>query len=342
MWWNSTNNCTASNNPFFNVSAPHNFSVYHDFKHTYSKTRSYFKDVLQFWLKEYKVDGFRFDLSKGLVQYPSSYDAGGYSSERIGIISDYANAIKSVESDAYIILEHFCDQSEENYLYNNLGALCWNNSQMNGYMETVMGWTGDNKSDFSNFKSGRVNNIETHDEERLAYKAVTYGQSWAKGWSTLTKRLQAAYALHFLTPYPKMMWQFGELGYDISIEHNGRTGRKPLHWDYLDNTHRKALYDAMSKIISFRTSRSDIYAVNNVPVHTWRVGDDSFGGKHLVMDKVIVVANFSNTHVSFSISVPKPGTWTNLMTGSKVTLGSTYNVSLNGSDYIILVREKVE
>ena len=202
-----------------------------------------------------------------------------------------------------------------------------------------MGWTGDNKSDFSNFKSGRINNIETHDEERLAYKAATYGQSWAKGWSTLTKRLQAAYALHFLTPYPKMMWQFGELGYDISIEHNGRTGRKPLHWDYLDNTHRKALYDAMSKIISFRTSRSDIYAVNNVPVHTWRVGDDSFGGKHLVMDKVIVVANFSNTHVSFSINVPKPGTWTNLMTGAKVTLGSTYNVSLNGSDYLILVRD---
>ena len=339
MWWNSSANKTASNNPFFNVDAPHDFSVYHDFNHTKEHTRDYFKHMLKFWLTEYNIDGFRFDLSKGLVQNPSSYDAGGYSSERIGIISDYANAIKSVESDAYIILEHFCDQSEENYLYNNLGALCWNNSQMNGYMETVMGWTGDNKSDFSNFKSGRINNIETHDEERLAYKAATYGQSWAKGWSTLTKRLQAAYALHFLTPYPKMMWQFGELGYDISIEHNGRTGRKPLHWDYLDNTHRKALYDAMSKIISFRTSRSDIYAVNNVPVHTWRVGDDSFGGKHLVMDKVIVVANFSNTHVSFSITVPKPGTWTNLMTGSKVTLGSTYNVSLNGSDYIILVRD---
>ena len=350
MWWDGSKNCTSSSNPFFNVSATHNFSVYHDFNHTKEHTRDYFRHMLKFWLTEYNVDGFRFDLSKGLVQNPSNYDASGYSSERIGIISDYANAIKSVESDAYIILEHFCDQSEEDELYNRLGAMCWNNSQLNGYMETVMGYTGNNKSDFSNFKSGRINNIETHDEERIAYKAVTYGQSWMKNdWSKISKRLQAAYALHFLTPYPKMMWQFGELGYDISINANcygdiydgedHRTDRKPVRWDYLNDTNRKALYDVLSKIISFRTSRKDIYAQNNITVHAWRVGDDSFGGKHLVLDKVIAVANFSNSHVSFNISVPKTGTWTNLMTGAKVTLGSTYNVSLGESDYIILVRD---
>ena len=348
MWWNDSNNCTASDNPFFNVSAPHNFSVYHDFKHTYSKTRSYFKDVLQFWLKEYKVDGFRFDLSKGLVQNPGNYDAGGYSSERITILKDYANAIKAVESDAYIIFEHFCDQSEENELYNSVGAMCWNNNQLNGYMESVMGYSGN--SDFSDFKRGRINNIETHDEERIAYKAVTYGQSWMKNdWSKISKRLQAAYALHFLSPYPKMMWQFGELGYDVSINANSsgvvvsgedhRTDSKPIRWDYLNNTSRKAMYDALSKIISFRTSREDIYAVDNISVKTWKVGDDSFGGKHLILDKVIVVANFSNSNVSFSINVPSAGSWRNLITDEVVTLGSTYNVSLNGSDYIVLVRD---
>ena len=338
MWWNSSANKTASSNPFFNVDAKHNWSVYHDFNHTYDGTRDYFKHMLKFWLTEYKIDGYRFDLSKGLVQNPGNYDASGYSNERIGIISDYANAIKSVESDAYIILEHFCDQSEEDYLYNNLGALCWNNAQQHGYMESVMGWSG--SSDFSNFKSGRVNNIETHDEERIAYKAVTYGDSYVKNdWAKISKRLQAVYAFHFLTPYPKMMWQFGELGYDISIEYNDRTGRKPIHWEYYNDANRKALYDALSKILAFRTSRTDIYAVDDIPVHTWRVGDDSFGGKHLVMDMVIVVANFSNSHVSFDINVPKPGTWKNLMTGATVTLGSTYTVALNGSDYIVLVRD---
>lgn len=348
MWWDGTNNRTASNNPLFNVSAPHDFSVYHDFKHTHSKVRSYFKDVLTYWLEEYKVDGFRFDLTKGFVQNPGSYDAGGYSSERIGILKDYANAIKAVEPDAYIIFEHFCDQSEENELYTSVGAMCWNNNQLNGYMQSVMGYS--TSSSFSDFKSGRINNIETHDEERIAYKAVTYGQSWMKNdWAKISKRLQAAYALHFLTPYPKMMWQFGELGYDVSINANSngtvvegedhRTDSKPIRWDYINNTNRKALYDALSKIISFRTSRDDIYAVDNLSVRKWEVSDGSFGGKHLVLDKVIVVANFSNSATSFDISVPSAGTWRNLITDEVVTLGSTYKVSLSGSDYIILVRD---
>jgi hypothetical protein len=99
------------------------------------------------------------------------------------------------------------------------------------------------------------------------------------------------------------------------------------------------MYDALSKIISFRTSREDIYAVDNISVKAWKVGDDSFGGKHLILDKVIVVANFSNSNVSFNINVPSAGSWRNLITDEVVTLGSTYNVSLSGSDYIVLVRD---
>ena len=352
MWWNSTSNCTASNNPFFNVSAPHNFSVYHDFKHTYEGTVNYFDDVLKFWLEEYNVDGFRFDLTKGLVQNPGSYDASGYSAERIGILTHYAQTIRSVEEDAYIIFEHFCAQNEETELYDKVGALCWNNSQMTGYMESVMGWTGNNKSSFADFKKGRVNNIETHDEERIAYKAITYGQSWVKNdWSVISKRLQAVYAFHFLTPYPKMMWQFGELGYDVSINANDqgvvgtgdeyRTHRKPIRWEYYNDVNRKALYDAISKIISWRTDHEEYYGQDNLSVHTWKSGDAYMSGKVLVMDRVIVVANFSNAESTTDVTVPAicQGEWTNLMTGDKVQLGSNYSVTLAGSDYIVLVKE---
>ena len=340
MWWDSANNCTASANPFFNVSAPHNFSVFHDFKHLYPQTKEYFNEVLKYWLEEYNVDGFRFDLTKGFVQNPGNYDAGGYSAERIGILQGYARAIRAVDANAYIIFEHFCDQSEETELYNSVGALCWNNNQRGGYKESVLGYTGSNKSNFSDFKKGRVNNIETHDEERIAYDAVTYGQSWVKGnWAVISKRLQAIYAFHFLTPYPKMMWQFGELGYDISIEYNDRTGRKPIHWEYLQDANRKALYDALSKIISWRTSHEEYYGQDNLNVHTWNVGDANMGGKVLVMDKVIVVANFNNAETTTTVNVPSTGEWTNLLTGQKVQLGSTYSVKLAGSDYVVFVKE---
>lgn len=340
MWWNSNSNKTASNNPFFNVDAPHDFSVFHDFKHTYQGTVDYFDDVLEYWLEEYNVDGFRFDLTKGFVQNPANFSASGYSAERIGILTHYANTIRAIEEDAYIIFEHFCDQKEETELYNTVGALCWNNNQMNGYMESVMGWTGNNKSNFADFKRGRINNIETHDEERVAYKAITYGDSYVKSnWAVISKRLQAAYAFHFLTPYPKMLWQFGELGYDVSIEQNGRTGRKPVRWEYLEDSNRKALYDAVSKIISWRTDNEEYYGQDNLSVRSWLVGDNNMGGKTLVMDRVIVVANFTNAQTTTTVSVPSAGQWTNLITGATVELGSSHTFTLAGSDYIVLVKE---
>ena len=338
MWWDGGANKTASNNPFFNVDAPHNWSVFHDFNHTYAETVAYIDDVLEYWMEEYHVDGFRFDLTKGFVQNPGNYDAGGYSAQRIGILKHYAETIRAVDQNAYIIFEHFCDQSEETELYNSVGALCWNNNQRGGYKESVLGFTGGGKSNFSDFKKGRINNIETHDEERIAYDAIKYAQSWAKPWDVLTKRLQAVYAFHFLTPYPKMMWQFGELGYDVSIEENGRTGRKPVRWNYYDDANRKALYDAMSKIISWRTDNEEYYGASEVKVHTWKVNDADMGGKTLVMDKVIVVANFNNTEASTTITNPNPGEWTNLMTGEKVQVNGSHTFTLAGSDYIVLVK----
>ncbi len=336
MWWDGSANKTLPTNPFFNVDAPHNWSVFHDFNHTYQYTVEYIDDVLEYWMKEYNVDGFRFDLTKGFVQNPGNYDAGGYSAQRIGILKHYAQTIRAVDEDAYIIFEHFCDQSEETELYNSVGALCWNNNQRNGYKQSVLGFSG---SSFADFKRGRINNIETHDEERIAYDAIKYAQSWAKPWNVLTKRLQAVYAFHFLTPYPKMMWQFGELGYDVSIEENGRTGRKPVRWEYFEDANRRALYDAMSKIISWRTSHQDYYGQDNLAVHTWSVADGNMGGKTLVMDKVIVVANFNNTESTTTINNPNPGEWTNLLTDEKVQVNGSHSFTLGASDYIVLVRE---
>ena len=341
MWWNSSNNCTTSNNPFFNVYAPHPFSVYHDFNHEYSETRTYFKRMLKYWLEEYKIDGFRFDLAKGLTQRQSDEGScSNYDASRIAIIKDYADAIRSVSDDAYIILEHFTEWSEENELANYRDIILWNN-QCNPFYQSVMGYNSD-----SNFAGdiawGRVSYFESHDEERIAYKALTYGQNWVKNnWSSLSSRLQGAYCLHFLSPYPKMMWQFGELGYDYSIEYNGRVGKKPVQWSYYDDFNRHALYDAVSKAISWRTSHEKMYSHDGVS-YKCHVDNGDFGGKHIVYHtnegSVIAVCNFGNSYVSFDISVPASGTWTNLMTGKKLTLGSTYKVSLSGGEYVVLVR----
>ncbi|MCD8471334.1 MAG: alpha-amylase, partial [Parabacteroides chartae] len=94
LYWEGS--ATAPNNPWFNVTAPHPYSVFHDFNHAYSGTREYFKRVLEHWLKEYKLDGFRFDLSKGFTQNSSTEQtASNYDASRIAILKDYNSKIKS-------------------------------------------------------------------------------------------------------------------------------------------------------------------------------------------------------------------------------------------------------
>ncbi len=350
MWCDSDGQA-SNNNPFFNKVARHPFNVFHDFNHEYAKTREYFKQMLQYWLKEYNIDGYRFDLSKGLTQKNSGSNVGTwnqYDASRIAIIKDYADAIREVEPDAYIILEHLSDYAEEEELANYKGILLWRKA-MSAYSETVMGWTGGGKSDFSGAVAfGRVGNIEDHDEERVAYKAIAYGQSYVKSdWGRISKHLQAAYALHFLSPYPKMMWQFGEMGYDISIgsDDGQKVEPKPVHWEYMNVAERKALYDAMCKCITFRTTHQDMYGFEGKPViQTWAVGDANMAAKTLVYStasgSVIVMANFTNASSNATCNVPVQGTWKNLITNAAVELNSaSYTTTLAPGDYVVLVKE---
>ena len=46
----------------------HPFNVFNDFNHESTATRYFFSRVVEHWLQEYKLDGFRFDLSKGFTQ----------------------------------------------------------------------------------------------------------------------------------------------------------------------------------------------------------------------------------------------------------------------------------
>lgn len=64
--------------------------------------------------------------------------------------------------------------------------------------------------------------------------------------------MQQAAAFFFTIPGPKMIWQFGELGFDYSIEYNGRVGNKPIRWDYIEDSERRALYDVYSNLIKLK------------------------------------------------------------------------------------------
>ena len=96
-----------------------------------------------------------------------------------------------------------------------------------------MGWHENSKSDFSwiSYKNRGwsdphlVGYMESHDEERLMFRNLAYGNSGGsyniKSLNTALERMELAGAFFFTIPGPKMIWQFGELGYDFSIDENG-------------------------------------------------------------------------------------------------------------------------
>lgn len=162
----------TSNNPWFNVDAKHPFNVGYDFNHESAATKKFSKDVIKFWMQQYKIDGFRFDLSKGFTQTQSSGDDvfRKYDASRVAIWKDYNSYIKSIDpNNFYVILEHFAEESEEKVLADD-GMMLWNNLNYN-MNEATMGWITN-----SNFQWGFYANHGFSKSENL----VSYGEVMMK------------------------------------------------------------------------------------------------------------------------------------------------------------------
>src|SRR3546814_16968827 len=140
LYFGQGNNMPAANSQWFNAIPTHPYNVGCDFNHERETTKKFTKNVVKFWMQEYKIDGFRFDLSKGFTQKNSGSDVGGWSSydaSRVAIWKDYNKYMKSLDPDNfYVILEHFADDQEEQELSKD-GMMLWNNQNAN-FNEAIM------------------------------------------------------------------------------------------------------------------------------------------------------------------------------------------------------------
>lgn len=200
-------------NPWFNKtgSIPHKDREYEpDWNHDFGPTKTMFTRCFQYWLNEYKVDGFRLDLSHGLC---------GTTDDDVDHLQEYyAKGVKAVSSDAYMILEHW-DSGAQTLV--NAGMMCWENTCV-AYQEIAMGWyddkSADNKSDLSRAnKDGYVSYCESHDEERSFFKAKQWGDGAMKDDETVrVARVPLNMAFLTLLNGPQMFYHFAELGFDDS------------------------------------------------------------------------------------------------------------------------------
>ena len=348
MWWDNANNRPASNSPYFNTVATHPFSVFNDFNHESSATKYFVDRVNEYWLTKFKFDGFRFDLSKGFTQFNSGGNVGlwgQYDQSRVNILKRMADKIWDIDSTAYVILEHFADNSEETVL-SNYGMMLWGNYN-HDYNEATMGYTS-NFSGISYLNRGwtyphLVGYMESHDEERLMYKNLMFGNSSGsyniKDLNVALNRMKLAGAFFFTIPGPKLMWQFGELGYDINIDFNGRTGEKPVKWDYLNDDRRTNLYKVYSSLIELK---NDYEAFST---STFSLDVSAYMKKinlyHSSMD-AFIIGNFGVTQLSSNQNFSRSGWWYDYFSGDSVNVTNlTESITLEPGDFRIYTTTKL-
>ncbi len=318
-------------NPWFNAQSPN--PVYKfgaDFNHESISTQQLVDRINAYWLTEYKIDGFRFDFTKGFTNTPG--EGSAYDASRIAILERMASQIWKVKPGAYVILEHFTDNSEEIALA-DYGMMLWGNNNYN-YAEAAMGYSSDLTAVSAQGVGWTVPNLvsymESHDEERIMYKTITFGASSGsyntRNQKTALKRMELD-ALFLLTvPGPKMIWQFGELGYDISIDSAGRTGEKPIKWNYFSDPDRHRLYLIYKLLNNLRSSQpafgtgSYSYSLST-PLKSIQLFDPTMN--------IDVLGNFGLTTASIDPNFPQTGKWYEYFKGDSINV-------LNINDQVIL------
>ncbi|MFP8895996.1 alpha-amylase family glycosyl hydrolase [Chryseobacterium sp. EZn1] len=349
----------AANNPYFNQVPKHSYNVFNDFNHTSLSTQYYVERCLEQWLTEYHIDGFRWDLTKGFTQSCSENDeacTNAYQQDRVDIMKNYADKQWAIDPNSYMIFEHLGTDAEEqqwaNYrIAEGKGVMLWN-KQTDPYNQNTMGYKENSNYDRMNHSLHGFTNMsavgygESHDEERLMFKNLAYGAANGsydvKNLNTALERMKTFGATFFTIPGPKMIWQFGELGYEFSINRcaNGtidsgcRTDEKPVAFTlgYDTDLNRKAVYDTWAKIINIRNSHQ-VFKSKTYSIESNNLTNDPNGliTRIYVYDasittgikNVVVLANYTTSAQNVVPYFPYTGQWQNLMDNSISNVAST-------------------
>ncbi|NOR87165.1 MAG: T9SS type A sorting domain-containing protein, partial [Bacteroidales bacterium] len=355
MYWDGANNQPAANNPWFNQQSPNqDYHWGYDYNHESPYTEAFVDSVNSFWMTEFKVDGFRFDFTKGFTNTPG--DGWPYDGDRIDILQRMANKIWEVNEDAFVILEHLSDNTEEKVLANS-GMLMWGNMNFK-YKEANMGYNSSGKSDLSwaSYKERSwsfphvVAYMESHDEERQMVYNFSWGNSSGnydiKNEGTALRRIGMSTLFHIMIPGPKMYWQFGELGYDYSINWPSGTGDdrltpKPPKWDYQEEWQRMYLHDISAALNNLKAD-NDTWETTNFEI-------DVYGAikKVILLNddmNALAIGNFDVVSIEVEVSFPNAGTWYNFFDDQTIEVGADgkWNTTLDPGAYYLFTTLELE
>ncbi len=350
MYWNSSTNQPAANNPWFNVVSPNQaFSWGYDFNHMSNQTRAFADSVCHYWIAEFKADGFRFDFTKGFTNTPG--DGWAYDASRIAILKRIGDKIRTYKPDALLILEHFADNNEEKELAAS-GFLLWGSAKFRYQAASTShsdwnmsiaeaswvnrGWT----------VPGIVDYMESHDEERIMFLNLDQGEAVGgyniRDLNIALKRIKLTGTFFMLIPGPKMIWQFQELGYDFAKNYNDDPlGPKPIRWDYYNVAARKNLFDNFSALTELKKSYP-AFSSDNFSIY--ESGETKrLNIQHSDMD-VVVLGNFDLFPREIAPNFTRTGTWYEFFRGTAMDVGTANQntpISLQQGEYRLYTSKQV-
>lgn len=370
-WANGSGPRTTTENPYINQVALHSYNVGSDLNHFRESgpggnmTNTYALRTIQYWINEFKIDGYRWDLTKGFTNQCTSMDetcTNGYRTDRVAKMKWYADNQWAADPNSLVIFEHLGtggSAAEE---------LEWANYQRNGDSKGIMQWRKmtdpyanllkgnyadlSGVSDASNYRF--IGYAESHDEERVVYKALTEAGQTQGNLSKVLQRLPAMGAVLFMVPGPKMMWHFGELGWDKSLWtcNNGNVSfsspdckldTKPQYqWteNWLQNAARANVYNQWARQIDLRIAedvfQNGQYAWNLSQTGSPRLDVWTSTSPTASLSYVFVLTNFSDNTYNAPGGFPFTGNWVNLMDNTVFNVSNTsQNVSIEPGGFRI-------
>ncbi|MGC9356202.1 MAG: T9SS type A sorting domain-containing protein, partial [Mariniphaga sp.] len=265
-------------------------------------------------------------FTKGFSNTPFGEGSWGseYDAARIANLKRMTDEIWKRKEDALVIFEHLSDNPEEKELANH-GILLWGN--MHGsYLQAGRGNTGTSSLSWGVYNSrgwnepNLVTYAESHDEERimvdLLKSGFIEGDYNIRQIPTALDRVELNSVFLLPLPGPKMIWQFGERGYDVSIDDfGGRLSEKPPRWEYLDNPDRTDLFRVVAQLNHLKqnyeefTPQSFDYILSG-QVRWYRL---NHSGNH-----VFAVGNFGATSTTARVTLPETGKWYEFFTQDSI------------------------
>lgn len=368
-WANGTGPRTTTENPYVNQVALHSYNVGSDLNHFRETgpggnlTNTYAIRTIQYWINEFKIDGYRWDLTKGFTNQCTSMDEGctnGYRTDRVAKMKWYADNQWAADPLSLVIFEHLgtggsaqeeVEWASYNRVGNQGGIMQWR--KMTDPYANLLKGNATNLAAVTDPSDRMIGYAESHDEERVVYKALNEAGQTVGNLDKVLQRLPAMGSVLFMVPGPKMIWHFGALGWDDSLFlcSNGtvqfndgcKLDTKPQpQWaeNWLQNPARANVYNQWARQIDLRI-REDVFENGQFAWNFSQVGRPRLDvwtstSPTPSLSYVFVLTNFSDSTYNVPGGFPFTGNWVNLMDNTTLNVtNQNQNISIEPGGYRI-------